>query len=385
MSSDWTCEKCGLTLRSVTLPVRHNCVSRRTKKVVGGRPSSGLRYITTVQLAADTLALAEHIERPDAIVGITRSGMIPASILAAHLGADLWSVDYRTAIITSLGHGNRHREQGTRKRVVLIDDSVWSGLAMRSATRQIEEAWGITPLRLAVYIRPQAIREVDHFATAHNEHLFEWNVYNAPFANVLAYDLDGVMCRDFSRDEDDDAERYIAALQEMRPTHRRPRKPVSIITARLERYRRETEAWLARHGIAVERLIMGPWPSKAEREASDVGRWKHEQLRALGVSWYVESDCRQAAAIAKLGGLSVIATEDGSVHVAPPPQLDPSGCIHRGDIIERIVCRGCGASKEVDVYECGVHGRCHQVPANDHRAGMSCRACALADEGFEAP
>lgn len=68
--------------------------------------------------------------------------------------------------------------------------------------------------------------------------------------------------------------------------------------------------------------------------------------------------------------------------VTPP---DTSLCIHRGEILERIVCRGCGGAKEVDVYQCAIHGRSHRVPANDHRAGMSCTACAMADEGFEPP
>ena len=65
----------------------------------------------------------------------------------------------------------------------------------------------------------------------------------------------------------------------------------------------------------------------------------------------------------------------------PKPQHE--ACIHRGDIIERIVCRGCSGDREVDVYACGVHGRCHIATANDHRAGMSCRVCAAAGEGFE--
>ena len=62
---------------------------------------------------------------------------------------------------------------------------------------------------------------------------------------------------------------------------------------------------------------------------------------------------------------------------------DPALCIHRGIMLETITCRGCGGEKQVDVYECGVHDRCHTVPANDHRAGMSCTACAMADEGFQ--
>lgn len=63
-------------------------------------------------------------------------------------------------------------------------------------------------------------------------------------------------------------------------------------------------------------------------------------------------------------------------------RLDIALCIHRSGPPLQIVCRGCGGEKQVDVYACAIHGRAHTVPANDHRAGMSCTACALADEGF---
>lgn len=60
-----------------------------------------------------------------------------------------------------------------------------------------------------------------------------------------------------------------------------------------------------------------------------------------------------------------------------------SECINRGDLLERITCRGCGSrGVEVDVYACSVHGRCHLTRANDNRAGMDCRLCAIAGEGF---
>jgi hypothetical protein len=65
------------------------------------------------------------------------------------------------------------------------------------------------------------------------------------------------------------------------------------------------------------------------------------------------------------------------------PPVEFASCIHRGDIIERIVCRGCGGDREVDVYACEIHKRAHVATANDHRAGMSCRVCAAAGEWFE--
>jgi uncharacterized HAD superfamily protein len=269
--------------------------------------------------------------------------------------------------------------------VLLVDDSCWSGTALSNAVRWIKEHWSIEPETLAVYVRPQVERRVKHWAASLGDHWFEWNIFNAPFIENVAFDFDGVLCRDFTGEEDDDGERYAKALLAMEPTHRRPQKPVRIVTARLEKYREPTEAWLARHGIAVERLVMGPWKTKQEREAADLWGWKAQQVKRLGVSLFVESSVIGAREIARLVGIHTIATDDGSTHYPPPrAKVDTSLCIHRGDIIERIVCRGCGGDREVDVYACGVHGRCHIATANDHRAGMSCRVCAAAGEGFEA-
>ena len=379
MRGDFKCDDCGLALGNVLLPVRHRCPA----KIQIALPATPSRYITSADLTRDTLALAQRLTGISTIIGVARSGLVPASLLAAHLGCDLWSLDHRTGDLFSLGHGLRHRSPNGDG-VLLVDDSCWSGTALANAKRHLEGTWAEKCQTLAVYVRPQAEGLVDHWAVSLADHWFEWNLFNAPFLQSVAFDFDGVLCRDFLPEEDDDGERYLAAMEAMQPTHRRPRKPVKIVTARLEKYRRPTETWLARHGIAVEQLVMGPWSSKQEREASDLWAWKAQQAKQLGVTLFVESSPTGAKRIAELAGIHAIATDDGSTHAPPPPRkLDTSLCIHRGEILERIVCRGCGGAKEVDVYQCGIHGRCHTVPANDHRAGMSCTACAMADEGFE--
>lgn len=384
MMTSWTCEKCGLTLANAKPPVRHNCPGKPVPRKIAP-PRSERMFVTTDQLVRDTLSLAPKLPKIDCVVGIARSGLIPASVLATHLGADLWSIDYRTGDLLDLGHGMRHESRG-RDGVLLVDDSCWSGTAIRAAKRRIVEAWGVEPLTLSTYVRPQSQSLVDLWAASYPEHWFSWNICNAPYIESVAFDLDGVMCRDFHADEDDDGERYLAAMESMRPTHHRPRKPIKIITARLEKYREPTEAWLARHGIPIDELVMGPWVMLAERQALGNGLWdwKAREAKRLGVAIMVESSRVGAARIAEAAGIWTIATDDGSTHgPRSRPKLDIAACVHRGELLETITCRGCGGAKQVDVFACAIHGRSHQVPANDHRAGMSCRACAMADEGFK--
>jgi hypothetical protein len=61
-----------------------------------------------------------------------------------------------------------------------------------------------------------------------------------------------------------------------------------------------------------------------------------------------------------------------------------SACAHRGELLETITCRGCGSrGVELEVFACDVHSRCHTERGNDNRAGMDCRICERAGEGFE--
>lgn len=353
-------------------------------------PLEHWRYITTDQLVADALSLVPRLPPLARVVGIARSGLIPAAAIAANVGAELWSIDQNSLSLLDLGTGTRMRGTEVAGETLIVDDSTWTGRALAATTATVAEAFSTRPLRLAVYAG-RAVPDETIVARRLSNHWFEWNVANAPFVDALGWDLDGVFCRDFTAEEDDDGPRYLETLVSMRPTHIRPRKPVTIISARLERYREPTLDWLARAGIPVDRLVLGPWSTKAEREADNVAAWKARQVQALRLGLFVESDVRIARGIAEAASVPVIALDVREVipprrHEAPTPRakIDVSTCIHRGEVLEQITCRGCGGEREVDVYACAVHGRCHLEPANDHRAGLSCLACALADEGFMA-
>ena len=93
-----------------------------------------------------------------------------------------------------------------------------------------------------------------------------------------------------------------------------PRRAIGhIVTGRAEKYRGETESWLARHGVQFESLTMTPWHSKAERMsamklAGERGGWKAEQAKRLGVEMFIESCPKQAAIIAREAGIPVFCT-----------------------------------------------------------------------------
>lgn len=274
-------------------------------------------YMTTEQLVADTTGLVGRIP-PDvsAVVGVARSGMLPASVLATLLHRPLLAMT--SDAVVDCGHGWRlSGDSGPAVGTALIvDDTVGSGHSLRRA-REIAAKHFPKRLHLHVYVNPDADDRPDLFAAwLPIPHILEWNLFNSVYLEWSAYDFDGILCRDFTHEEDDDGERYMAALESMPPL-RLPRKmPLHIVTARLEKYRVPTESWLSKWGITAASLTMGPWASKAERERDDVAGWKAGHVgrllgrmrppRAFGGPLFVESDPGQAERIAALSGHAVV-------------------------------------------------------------------------------
>ena len=152
----------------------------------------------------------------------------------------------------------------------------------------------------------------------------EWNLFNSQMTIDLAFDMDGVLCEDCPPGDDDDGERYGQWMDSVRPLWVKPkRRPIAcIITARLEKYRDRTEAWLSRHGIRFKKLVMGPWDSARER-AGKVSAWKADQLTLWsnryrrdgnGPLMYVESDPSLAREINKRSSIPVLCIADNKVH-----------------------------------------------------------------------
>lgn len=59
-----------------------------------------------------------------------------------------------------------------------------------------------------------------------------------------------------------------------------------------------------------------------------------------------------------------------------PPKLDPTGCLHRGEVLRQVRCQLCPKTKDftdVPVYSCPLHGECMKH-RNDH-AIKDCKRC----------
>lgn len=244
----------------------------------------------------------------DVIVGIPRSGMIPASLLATHLQMPLADP---AGFLRGIVHGRSGVAVPAGGRVLLVDDSVNKGRAMSKAAATIgRKAAKIT--RLAVYgpyqVEPASVVDI-WFEACQGPRVFAWNMAKHIRLPRWGFDFDGVLCRDPTREENDDGPRYERFLAGAEPLFL-PQRPIGhIVTGRLEKYRAPTEAWLRRHGVEFESLTMMPYASKAERMAvGGRGQWKAGVAKERGVELFIESDPKQAGIIAKAAGVPVWCT-----------------------------------------------------------------------------
>lgn len=267
----------------------------------------------------------------DLIVGVPRSGMIAAELLALQTNVELTDLDSYLAgkVFTSGSTKKLGMKQGrkTRRKVVVIDDSINGGTAMKEARRRVSES-GLQDDILfgAVFGSKPHHPEADLvMETVPWPRMFQWNFMHHKFLQQSCIDIDGVLCHDPSADENDDGPNYVKFLEQARPLYRFTRPLGTLVTSRLEKYRGSTEGWLAAQNIEYAALQMLDLPSKAERQRLGAhGSFKGEFYRDSDAILFIESENRQAREIARISGKPVLCLETHTL-VQPERALIKSG------------------------------------------------------------
>lgn len=251
----------------------------------------------------------------DLVVGIPRSGMVPASMIALMHNKPVAELDGFLAGHV-MGRGQTRALEGWSpsaddyRRILVVDDTVNTGGSIQRARARLAE---VAPKVEATFLVPYAYkRSLDHVDTAleicPKPRIFEWNLLHAWLVTRACFDIDGVLCRDPSDAENDDGPRYREYLEGVAPLAVPTQRIRRIVTSRLEKYRPETEAWLATHGIEYEHLHMLDLPSAHDRRRLG----GHASFKAAVYAsdpdsvLFVESDPAQAAVIARKSGKPVL-------------------------------------------------------------------------------
>jgi orotate phosphoribosyltransferase len=255
----------------------------------------------------------------DIVAGIPRSGLLVANLLALHLNVPMTDIAglIEGRVIQS---GARYKGIDPRqflskpRHVLVVDDSLCSGSAMRKV--QADLAAAALPHRLtfaAVYMAPEASLDGDvdlYREIVPMPRVFEWNLMHGTVLANSCMDIDGVLCLDPTDEENDDGEEYLRFLRNT-PALLLPTSPVGwLVTSRLEKYRAQTEEWLARHKVRFGELRMMQYPDMAARRAARAyARFKADIYVETGAWLFIESSAELSVQIAQLAGRSVFCTE----------------------------------------------------------------------------
>lgn len=281
--------------------------------------SEDLEWISTSQLVEDGLELIRYVE-PDTtgIIGVPRSGMIPAAAIATHCHLPLYELTPTGIRQMNAGsRGNNWIVTPGRAKFLLVDDSSHNGGAMQRA-RHILRSHRVT--YAAVYtLTPHT---VDVYSRLLDKiHIFDWNIFNNGLIQGRAIDprlrgegfmldFDGILCPDPDVwHTDDDVGAVQAWLENVRPMRWIPRlaRIPYIVSFRLEKHRPIIEKWLRKWRISVGRLILHPAETFAKRDANfNVLEHKAERFKQSGCTVFVESCPIQADMIAQYSGKPVL-------------------------------------------------------------------------------
>ncbi len=281
---------------------------------------SDAQYITNAQLVRDckNLLLPKignlHIK---GVLGLPRSGMFPASMIAMWLNLPLYFLDPQGNLLpmsgaTKFGGVRMLDHKGSNGRLLVVDDTVYSGKAMKNIkSKLLEDVYSC-----AVYVKPASKDVIDFYAKELNHpHLLEWNLFNCTYIQDSLLDFDGILCPNVPFEILEDEEKHKNWLFNVKPFyHRLPKsKCKGIVTARFERYRGITEDWLKRYGVKYESLTMMPNEMEEERLRDHVetsSTYKAKHFVKSDAKFFIESEVAEAVRIRNKSGKFVICPEE---------------------------------------------------------------------------
>lgn len=254
-----------------------------------------MNFKTYRNLFDDIVEFSKKLPPFDLIVGIPRSGLLAANMLALHRNVPLWDI-YSLASNSPIKGGQRLNYPTNIKNVLVLDDSSLTGKSIQEAKDLLKNsAYNIK--YAAVYHSGKP--NVDYFhQIVPSPRVWEWNLFHSWVMGSSCLDIDGVLCVDPTNEENDDGQKYVNFLLNATPLYIPTVKVETLCTSRLEKYRELTKQWLLKHNIQFNNLIMAPYNTMQERrQAGKYAELKANEFRKEKYHLFVESSIVQAKEI----------------------------------------------------------------------------------------
>lgn len=248
----------------------------------------------------------------DLIVGVPRSGMLPANLLSLYLNRPYTDIhSFLNGHIYKAGARSQFFDISEFKKILVVDDSIASGSAMvevRESLKHLESKFDIK--YCAVYIIAGKEKMVDYFfEIVPLPRYFQWNILNHTTLEKACFDIDGVLCADPLPEQNDDGPKYIDFILNAPPLFIPGSKIGTVVTSRLEKYRKETETWLKANNIKYNDLVMLDLPDMAARQrANNHGDHKAKAYMSKPYVLFIESEYHQAVEINRISKKPVLCT-----------------------------------------------------------------------------
>ncbi|MCD7849783.1 MAG: phosphoribosyl transferase [Parabacteroides sp.] len=250
----------------------------------------------------------------DLVVGIPRSGMFPANLMALYLNKPVTDLgSFINGHIYKAGERSRFFETRQYKKILIVDDSISSGSAMQKCKEQVKHLEHDFNIQYCVvYAIPGKENMVDYaLDIVPQPRYFQWNILNHMILEKSCMDIDGVLCVDPKPEQNDDGEQYKDFILHAQPLFIPGARIGTLVTSRLEKYRKETEIWLEANKVKYNKLVMLNLPDKETRQKANChASHKADEYKLNYYKLFIESSLSQAIEINRRTGKPVLCTEN---------------------------------------------------------------------------
>lgn len=261
-----------------------------------------MNFVNYATLHDDIIRFTRVLPRDfDLIVGVPRSGLLPALLLSLHYNIPL------SELLTFAG--DKIFKSGTRggvplevHKVLVVDDSSLSGGTITRTKRALQNKKQYDIKYGVLYVTDVTRKHVDYFLRVVPwKRCFQWNIMHHSFLENACMDIDGVLCYPPTPAQNDDGAKYIDFIQNTKPLYIPSFKVKCLATCRLLKYMKQTKEWLSKYGVKYDELYMMNYPNKAERvKARRYAEYKAEIYLNTKTELFIEDEVRQAQKIAQI-------------------------------------------------------------------------------------